>query len=142
MVAIRHPVARFLSGYRFHVTGPYKGALFRRHGAALKALSPIAYLEFIQQYPEYLGPQTRWALYPDTAKPRADIVLRVEDAPRWPAQLREAGIEIEDDRLAHQNRSGAPDQECLTDEVMDAVASVYAEDFEAFGYRISSDVNA
>ncbi len=56
VVAVRHPLDRFLSSWRYHCCSGYRGKLVKRHGS-LCNLSPSEYFEFIQQYPENLGLQ-------------------------------------------------------------------------------------
>lgn len=136
ITAVRDPIDRFWSGYRFHVRGPYAGALYKRHGPALKSLSPEDYFTFIQQYPEYLGPQVNWATYPDPVKPRADLILRVEDSATWPEKLRQAGLNIPDQDMAHENRSAkesAPQK--LSANLLAQLCAYYAEDYEKLGYE-------
>jgi hypothetical protein len=143
VLAVRNPVARFASSYRYHVLSGYGGKLFKRHGEALKNMTPESYWAFMEQYPEFLGLQGKWACYPSATKPKVDLVLRVEDSADWPRQLREFGVEIEGSEVPREN--------VTTDEISDPLEGLgldgdrsrelrrrieadWAEDYEQFGY--------
>lgn len=143
IVPVRHPFDRFVSGYCYHVLGQYKGTLYRRHGSALKQLDVFTYLSFITQYPEKLGPLANWTDYPSATKPRADIVLRVEDSHGWVDQLTAAGLNLGSRQITRSNPS-RPDG-VTTDQVLGLAAkdfrqlralvhAAYRQDYVDFGY--------
>lgn len=141
--AVREPFERFVSGYSYYVRGDYTGVMYRLHGDALKSLDPFEFLEFVGQYPEKLGAQVLWATYPDAEKPRADLVLRVEESAAWPDQLRRAGVAVPHLDAPRRNASRNGDEELrdvlgLDDagilRLREKVTERYAEDYEAFGY--------
>lgn len=143
IAAVRHPFDRFVSAYRYHVRGPYKGALYRAHGAALKQLDPFGYLAFIRQYPEKLGHQSNWTCYTSARKPRADIVLRTEHSDDWIDQLTAAGLDLTGRRLERRNASRPAEtdyaavlglSEPEVDRLRDAVHAAYACDYTEFTY--------
>lgn len=141
VVAVRHPLARFLSSYRYHVKSGYGGKLVKRHGD-LSDLTPLQYFDFIAQYPENCGLQSRWTDYPSAAKPQCDIILRTEDSADWPAILRAHGIEPVADEAPRLNVTAAPDQaaddlgmtEAEFAELRARVESFYRSDYLRFGY--------
>lgn len=141
---VRHPFDRFVSGYSYHVLGKYAGTLYRTHGKALKALNPFDYLAFISQYPEKLGPLSNWTDYPSTSKPKADLILRVEDSAHWVAQLSEAGLDLSGRELGRLNASrpaGAAMENVLGldapafTRLRQMVHRAYAQDYQDFGYE-------
>lgn len=144
ILSVRHPFDRFLSGYSFFVGGKHTGTLWRAHGAALRQMDPFAFLEFIKQYPEKLGPQVNWGLYPSAAKPRADLILKVEESANWPEQLRQAGLTVSGAEVPQLNNSRpaghladgvlglAPEE---TQRLKTRVETYFAADYESFGYR-------
>ena len=141
---VRHPFDRFVSGYSYHVRSAYAGTLYRTHGKALKALDPFQYLTFISQYPEKLGPMANWTDYPSTTKPRADLVLRIEDSSRWVEQLTNAGLNLAGRELGHLNATrpaGATPESVLdledsaVERLRQMVYRAYAKDYEDFGYQ-------
>lgn len=91
VVAVRHPLDRFSSSWRYHCRSGYRGKPVKRHGS-LRHLSPSEYFDFIQQYPENLGLQSLWVDYPSRTKPECDIVLRVEESTSWLELLASHGI--------------------------------------------------
>lgn len=142
--AIRHPFDRFVSGYSYHVQSDYRGALFHRHGELLKTLSPFEYLEFIQQYPENLGSLLNWTDFPDHRKPRADLILRIEESHLWAAQMRKAGLKISVDHVGRHNATRPFNQtakdflklsasDTLT--LQKRVYQAFAQDYTEFGYE-------
>lgn len=132
--AVRDPLDRFLSGYRFHVQGPYAGYLFKIHRQALKSATLQEYFDCIQQYPDYLGPQWRWYSYPSAAKPMCDVILRVEDSANWVTQLRQAGIYVGADALTHSNATKSDDVVTLDPDLKRSIVDYYAKDYDLLGY--------
>lgn len=144
IASVRHPFDRFVSGYAYHILGPYRGTLFRTHGVGLKALDPFEYLAFISQYPEKLGPLMNWTHYPSRAKPRADVILHIEQSASWFDQLRGAGLDLAGRSLERRNASRATGESkgallALPDDELERlhrlVRDAYARDYEEFGYE-------
>lgn len=133
--AVREPMSRFLSGYKYHVKSSYRGYLYKQHGEAFKNLSPEEYFELMLQYPDYLGPQSLWFTYEGSAKVRCDLILRTEDSSSWTSQLREQGIPVDEKRNVRKNVSvngGAPIVPSA--ELRARVEEYYRQDYELLGY--------
>jgi hypothetical protein len=140
---VRHPLDRFFSGYFGNVKTEKENALVRKYGWGVKELSPIEYLALIQRETRHTGPQLQWTDYPSAIKPRADLVLRLEDVDSWEDRIRDAGIDAHGRTLPHhgktRNRTGhqadllglAPGE---MDELRAAIEDYFAGDYEAFGY--------
>jgi hypothetical protein len=143
IASVRHPFDRFVSGYTYFVAGDFKGVLYRAHGDALSRMDPFTFLTFIQQYPEKLGLQSNWACYPSVQKPRADVILRIEDSATWMEQLTDAGLDLKGRTLERRNvsRKGGKNYASLLGltepEVADLRERVYAvfqSDYSDFDY--------
>ena len=143
ITAVRQPFERFVSSYSFVVKQKNGRVLHRMYGAMLDTLDPFEYLEFIQQFPEKLGFQTQWTHYPSRRKPKADLILRVEESDHWRDQLLAAGITDLPQTVERRNASrqaGEGPEDVLGLEGPDLTAlecrvkEVFAVDYEAFGY--------
>ncbi len=146
VVAVRHPMERFLSSWHYHCRSGYRGKLVKRHGD-LSHLSPLAYFDFIQQYPENCGLQSLWVDYPSAEKPQCDLVLRTEDSADWPRILAAYGIHpvlAEAPRLNISRACGAGDAPVpgLADGDQAAlrvkVETFYRSDYLRFGYAFAA----
>jgi Sulfotransferase family len=142
VVAVRHPMDRFLSSWRYHCRSGYRGKLVKRHGD-LSHLTPLEYFSFIRQYPENCGLQSLWVDYPSARKPHCDIVLKVEDSAQWPQTLRDHGIVPQMADMPVLNASpasgagnrpdlGLTEAEFLT--LRQQVETFYHSDYLRFGY--------
>ena len=143
VTSVRHPWTRFFSGYFGFVRAPGKNGLVKLYGWGVKSLTPLEYLDLIKKHPKHIGPQVQWTDFPSTTKPRADLVLKLEDVRDWESILRRGGVEIRDRTIPHVGKSGnmndispesvgldARDFELLRRKVED----YYASDYLAFGY--------
>ena len=143
VVSIRHPVSRFISGFFYHVVGPYEGGLHSLTEGRLKEFDALEYLHELHRYPP-MQSQVRYVLYPSTRKPAADVILRLEDSARWGDHLEHAGIATRSE-VPNLNRSGSSlerfREECrLTtgtdfDSLMRKVEAFYERDLALFGYN-------
>lgn len=133
--AVREPLERFLSGYRYHVLSEYRGYLYKLHGEAFKTATIEEYFACIQQYPDYLGPQSPWYSYPSTAKPICDLLLKVEDSKNWMTRLNDVGISVRCGVMPAKNQSkkgaGAP---TISTMLLQQLVDYYAEDYEKLNY--------
>lgn len=133
--AVRDPVERFLSGYRYHVQGSYKGYLYKQHGVALKSADLQSYFDCIKQYPDYLGQQSLWYSYPSTSKPICDVLLRLEESEGWKEQLLAAGLRLSLDSIPRNNRSLKPDVRIdIPKSLLINLTDYYAEDYDKLNY--------
>jgi len=145
IVSVRDPFERFLSGYFDHVCKPKDNALTRIYGHKFKSLSPLEYLQILLSNPGFGGPQLRWASYPSTQKPCADLVLRFEQIGLWEQQIASQGIIITGRALPHRNvgpLSGVNLSEALkmdsneVKELESIVRRQFRDDALAFGYPV------
>jgi Sulfotransferase family len=143
VVVVRHPFQRFLSGYYSHILRPESNGLVKIYGWDIKKISPFDYLEVLEQNPLYGGPQTLWTDYPSNSKPRADLVLKLEEAGEWKARLVSAGVDVADRELPHLNPTGSTQSDHLNRLGLDAgkfaqlearVRQNFDGDYRAFGY--------
>lgn len=143
VTSVRHPLDRFFSGYFGNVRSDWSGSLVRKYGPGIKELRPIEFLAVIQREPRNTGPQVQWTDFPSKRKPRADLVLKLEEVGDWENRIRAAGVEIGERDLPHIGKSAnsAGRQADLLNmppseyaEVREAVETYYAEDYDAFGY--------
>lgn len=109
IVTVRHPLRRFLSGYRLHVLSDYRGALYRKVGARLKTLTPLAYLDLVLTQDRSLAPQVRYVTYPLAAKPVPDLILRFEQIDTWLQTLQDAGVTGLGTDMPHVGATRAPE---------------------------------
>lgn len=134
--AVREPFARFVSGYNYHVIGPYRGYLVKTLGEDFKTLTPEQYFEVMKQFPSHLGVQTAWCTYPSTAKPSADLILKTSNSAQWGEQLSAVGIQIP--QKIPQKNSGPAHASPF--EVSDTFAkqflAFHAHDYSVLGYDI------
>ncbi|WP_229802069.1 sulfotransferase family 2 domain-containing protein [Paramylibacter ulvae] len=143
IAAVRHPFDRFISGYFYHVLGPYMGGLVKAYGPMVKDLDPFQYLALIEHENGYIPAQTNWTHFPSVTKPRVDLLLRVEEADKWMEQFKNAGLDMTGRRMHHENQSDhATDtrRERLNlsvaefSRLRDEVFESYKNDYEIFGY--------
>lgn len=132
VVAVRHPLDRFLSSWRYHCRSGYGGKLVKRHGP-LSHLSALEYFDFIQQYPENCGLQSLWTDYPSAQKPTCDLILRVEESALWPAQMQALGITPLTQEAPRANATEAGSQ-AASAELVAKVEDFYRSDYRRFGY--------
>lgn len=144
VTSIRHPMDRFLSSYYGNILTPQRNGLVKQYGWGVKNLTPFEFLELIQLNPHRIGLQTQWTNFPSARKPRADLVLRLEEASEWEAQMRAAGLEIGDRRVPHRGKGKydrtrhlerlklTPDE---FERLRKAVEAYYNTDYEVFGYK-------
>lgn len=144
ITSVRHPFDRFVSAYTYFVKSDFRGVLYRAHGAALTQLDPFTFQKFILQYPEKLGHQSNWACYPSPQKPRADVVLRLEESETWMDQLAASGLDLKGRQLEHRNvsRESGKNYEQLLDltasdvqRLRETVYSAYKSDYIDFDYE-------
>jgi hypothetical protein len=143
VTSIRDPWTRFFSGYFGFVRAPGKNGLVKLYGWGVKSLTPLEYLDLIRKHPKHIGPQVQWTDFPSTIKPRADLLLRLEDVGDWEGILRRSGVEIGDRTIPHVGKSGntnhiSPDSVGLNaaefDRLRRNVEEYYAADYREFGY--------
>lgn len=80
----RHPLSRFLSGYRFHQN--YDGLLKQK---MVSLRSPFDYLNFLRREHHR---QWEYAVFPSFRKFRVDVVLKFEEFGTWADTLRTFGV--------------------------------------------------
>lgn len=144
VTSIRHPLDRFFSGYFGACKTDWEGSLVKRYGLGIHDLNPVEYLHLIKNHPRYAGPQTNWTDFPSLRKPRADLVLRLEDVSDWEDQMRGAGLELGGRSLRHIGKSKNaasrnPKDLALSEneysKLIHDVEAYYAADYETFGYE-------
>lgn len=97
----RHPLSRFLSGYRFHQN--YEGVL-KQKMASLR--DPFDYLNFLRR--ERYHPNWQYALFPSARKICVDVVLRFEEIGTWADTLRTFGVVLDPDTPARKPSGVVP----------------------------------
>jgi hypothetical protein len=95
IVAVRHPLKRFASSYRYHVLSDYRGALLTQVGPGLKTMSPLDYARMAARHPRSgnFRPQIDFISRRNVP---AKLILRAEDSETWGARLREHLPGVED----------------------------------------------
>lgn len=143
VVAVRDPFERFLSGYYSHIMRPDKNGLVKIYGWNIKKITPRDYLDVLARNPKFGGRQTLWTDFPSGKKPRADLVLKLEEVATWHAQLIAAGVDVSGRTLDHANKSARANSDHLSRLDMTAtefaelerdVRAYFAVDYIAFGY--------
>lgn len=143
IAAVRHPFDRFVSGYFYHVLGPYTGGLVKQYGAVVKTLDPYQYLDLLQKEVAYLGSQTNWTDFPSDTKPRVDLLLRVEQSDQWIEQFTKAGLNMSGREMPHANQSEHKHDtrrermkmtQTEFEQLRGEIFNVYKNDYETFGY--------
>lgn len=81
----RHPLSRFLSGFRFHQN--YEGVLKQK---MVSLRNPFDYLNFLRRERHHLNWQ--YAVFPSSRKWRVDVVLKFEEFGTWADTLRTFGV--------------------------------------------------
>ena len=114
----------------------------------MKDVSPFEFLEIIAEIPRYVGHQTQWTDYPSARKPRADLVLRLEEIAEWTTIMLDHGLSVKGREMPHANKSARNlgnhiDRLKLTSsefqKLRHDVETHFAEDYRTFGYTRSSD---
>lgn len=143
IVVVREPFERFLSCYYGNVLRPGETGLTKRYGEIIKRLDPFSFLEVILDNPRIGGSQLNWTDFPSTLKPRADLVLKLEEVARWQTILLDSGLPVEGRSLGHDNRSDRSESDhlvrlkvsaCEFDALKRQVAEAFKFDYMAFGY--------
>lgn len=149
VTSVRHPIDRFFSSYFGNVRAPQRNSLVKKYGWGIKELNPVEFLEIIKRHPRHVGPQVQWSDFPSKTKPRADLVLRLEDVATWQTAMRDAGIEIGDREVPHKGKSKNKAKRDLSDlglteqayrDLCAELEAYYSADYEAFGYELGSRI--
>lgn len=108
-----------------------------------KKIRPLEYLEVLDRNPKYGGCQTLWTDYPSSVKPRADLILKLQDASDWKERLIAEGLDVTNRTLSHHNKSQRSASDLLKtlamnetefDALRAQVKTYFAEDYTTFGY--------
>lgn len=143
VTSVRHPLDRFYSGYFGSVKMPGRNRLVKMYGPGVKQLSPLEFLAIVQRHPRHGGLQTQWTDFPSATKPRADLVLKLEESANWEEMLRVAGINYGSRQIPHHGKSGNASMTRgevlgLTEgeqvEIREAVEEYFATDYSEFCY--------
>ena len=106
-------------------------------------ITPRDYLDVLARNPKFGGRQNLWTDFPSGKKPRADLVLKLEEVATWHAQLIAAGVDVSGRTLDHANKSARANSDHLSRLNMTAtefselerdVRAYFAVDYIAFGY--------
>ena len=139
VVAVRHPLDRFASSYRYHVLSDYRGALLRRVGPRLKGMSPLDYALLARRHVRSGNFRPQVDFISRRGVP-ATLILRAEESDTWGERLREYLPEVGDvpRRNVTSNECGDPFGGRLPRTERDGLAAlireIYARDFETLGY--------
>lgn len=147
VTSIRNPFERFLSTYYGHILDKRPNWLVKQYGWEIKNISPFQLLDVIRDYPRFTGSQLQWTDFPSSTKPRADLLLRLEEVGDWETKIRAAGIHIGDRHLTHVGKSkNQPDKHldrlnmnaAEFDRLRSSVEGFFAHDYVQLGYSMGA----
>lgn len=102
--AIRHPIHRFISSYKYHILSDYDGGMIKNYGGNFKKLNALEYFYLIKNHPRNSASNYDFMHYPSKSKPFPDLILRYEDIENWNLILKE-NIKNISGKLPHENKS-------------------------------------
>ena len=139
IVAVRHPLDRFASSYRYHVTSDYRGALLKQVGPGLKEMSPLEYARLAARHPTSGNFRPQVDFIARRGVP-ATLILRAEDSESWGARLREHLPGVDDvprrnvTQDEHQDLFGGRLAHSERTDLLALIRDLYAADFRQLGY--------
>ncbi len=132
IVAVRHPIDRFISGFKYHTHESYTGELYRMF-PTIHSMDPHWYFEMVKK-DHYIVPQVCYTVHYFSNKP-VDFIIRyesLEDDVRYVCE----SVGIPFNGLPHHNASKSKlNVEDLDLSLIRKLNSFYKKDFEAFGYK-------
>lgn len=132
IVAVRHPIDRFLSSYHFHCKSDYQGTYTERH-PDLKSWDMDRYFEVMRvTEPHCLAPQWKYAVHLKSEY-RPSFLIRMEDPGMELARLAE---HLEIPLSIPVMNKGSVTKELPPVEILHKLVQYYDRDFQLFGYDL------
>lgn len=137
ITAVRHPLDRLISSYRYHTSRSYGGYYLQKYAASLSG-DVEAYLSLLESDPGILPPQIRYAYYRGTGTV-ATHVLRVETLEKDLQQINHLSLaQPERLNISSKQKLDPRDLDLMAEFAMD----VFGADYKAFGYDATRCENA
>jgi len=148
--SVRHPIDRFFSGYFGLTRKGETNSLIKQFGWGVTDLNALEFFELTEDFPRHNGVQTQWTDFPSAEKPRADLVLRLEEVDQWVPQMLDAGLSVEGRVLPHKGKTdksgtmrdlsklGLTEPEYLL--LCEKIEARHASDYDTFGYERGSRI--
>jgi hypothetical protein len=134
VVAVRHPIDRLISSYRYHTQKKYKGVYYKKY-PFLHQLEIDEYFDLFKKEPFVIRPQVDYTQHYFSSKP-VDFIIRYEDLNRDLNELCER-LKIPINTIPHLNPSRTKYKEHSFNKAKTfwkKVINYYERDFERFNY--------
>ncbi|MEE2750748.1 MAG: sulfotransferase family 2 domain-containing protein [Myxococcota bacterium] len=130
IVAVRHPIERFVSSFHFHCRSDYDGGYLTRF-PDLKEWTMERYFETMTTHcPYVIAPQWKYTFHMDSECP-PDFLIRFED-PKPEIQRLRSQLGLPQLLLRMNVRSQPPGP--MEDALRERLVRYYRRDFDEFGY--------
>ncbi|OEK05207.1 sulfotransferase family 2 domain-containing protein [Roseivirga misakiensis] len=137
IVAVRHPIDRFLSSYFYHTKPEYNG-IFKSKYPGLESFSLNQYFEVFKSEPFVIRPQVDYLKHHLSDKP-VDFIMKLEDLDtdieRLSSQLKFLLKTLSRKNTSKRSNMDLSEHKALISDLK----AFYSRDFEALGY--SSDLD-